>query len=489
MAALLRASITMFAALAVGACDKDSPTPTPAPAPPLAPAEPVPGATQVTGREQLAWEYQPFIGAQYSFQAYVDGSAVSLAAATCVADVAELRCASPLPAMNDGVHSVEVSAVDIASGYESFRSETLTLQKITVRAAQLASALPDARSDTGATRESARTAGAGTADVVARGVRMPAQLALLPDGRLLIAEADGGVRVVHPDASREAMTALEPGALLDPPPTGPLAIAAAADFAETRHVFIADLYVGERTRVRARIVRLREVGDRLGEPATIFDAPVAVDADSAADATSRVGPGSDGLRLAFGADRLMYAALPPGLVFDGQPAASQPVPAIVRLTADGRVPDAGAVSGITSHPLAFAWHPTSGELLGLVADRATGPRLRTLGAPSGAAEPAASGLARFRAEHDGVAQLLRIDASAARVAFAALASGPAAGPPHLPRTIRLAVPTALEDLVPGLTGRLSDVVTQDGVIYGLVTDAAARRGLDAPAGMIVRLRP
>ena len=39
------------------------------------------------------------------------------------------------------------------------------------------------------------------ADVVARALKAPVQLASAPDGRLLIAEADGRVRVLRPGSS------------------------------------------------------------------------------------------------------------------------------------------------------------------------------------------------------------------------------------------------------------------------------------------------
>lgn len=484
---LLRAVAAVVAAVVTSACDGGSPTP-PAPvAPP-----PVPGATQVTGRERLAW-LQSGDGTALSFRAYVDGVAVDLGAADCVVGGMESQCSAPLPAMSDGVHTLQLVAVSPSYG-EGERSETITLQKVPARTTQAASALPDA---TGASSSDARSdKPASAADVIARDVRMPAQLAALPDGRLLVAEAGGRVRVVHLEAPSAPVVALEAGALLDPAPAGALAIAAHPDFATTHHAFVADIYRAEPDRLRLRVVRMREVGDRLGEPATIFETAVTAQQPSDGGEPVRTPPELAGPRLAFGAEGLLYVALPPGLVFDNEPAASRPVAAVVRLTAEGGRPADGALQGVTAHPLAFAWHPVSGELIGLVSDGQAGATLRGLAVPADALVPGVAGPTRFHVDRERMVPLLRIDAltAAAVIGTAAVAPSAASAPSaataaRWPQAVRLAMPADLDALMPGVTGHLSDLVTQGGAVFGVVSDAAPRDGVDPPLGLIVRFRP
>ncbi len=439
----------------------------------------------MTGRERLSWDYAGD-GTFFAYRAYVDDVAVALESTTCVVEGAESQCSSPLPSMSDGVHSVAVAAVDAASGNEGERSAALTLQKVTVRASRMVSTFPDAATAGGVGQAPMPTAG-DAVDVIARGVLMPAQLAPLPDGRLLVAEGNGRVRVFHPDASHQATVALEAGALLDPPLTGPLAIAVSSDFAATRHAFVSDLYADGSGRIRMRVVRLREVGDRLGEPATIFDTALAVERASRDGRADLRGVITDSPRLAFGDDGLLYAALPSGFVFEGHPAASEPVPAIVRLTAEGRTPVEGPLSGVTSHPLGFTWHPATGRFLGLIGDSAATASVRAMGSPDSAAGPIESQFVRVSVEYDGVSPVLRLDALPRAGLDAAHIAG-LAGSGLLPRTIRLAVPTDLEGVVAGVTGRLEDVVTQDGVIYTLASDGPTRQRAVHADGVILRLR-
>lgn len=478
-----RAAVAIMAALVASACGGGDKAPTP---PPPASVPPVPGATQVTGRERLAWE-QLGNAESYTYRAYVDGQPVDLSAVTCAAASPDWSCSAPLPPMNDGVRSVELVAVDPSSGLEGLRSAPLTLQKITSRATRTASALPDAGSSSNAVAAWSVMPSGATTDVVARGVRLPAQLAPLPDGRLLVAEAGGRVRLVHPEAPSDSAVALESGTLLDPAPAGAFAIAAHPQYAETHHVFVADLYAAGPDRVRVRVVRMREVGERLGEPATLIDAPVVLDGTAAgmtAPQSHREGP-----RLAFGPDQLLYLALPPGVVFDGHPAASRPLPAILRVTAEGRTPAEGALPGVTAHPLGFTWHPATGALVGLVADGATGAGLLALDASPGAPATAVPGFAPFRVHNDGRTRLLRMDAREGRVDLdtpglaALMASG------LLPHTVRLTVPTDLETMVLGVGGRLTDLVTGAGRIYAVVSDTPRREGASEEHGAVVRVRP
>ena len=474
-----RLALALVASLVAAACGGKSPAPS-------APA-PVPGATQVTGRERLAW-YQPGDGTQVSFRAYVDGVAVALTATRCVVDATESDCSAPLPPMSDGVHTVEVTAVYEAGGFESERSAPITLQKITARAAAVATALPDAVTDRRGTEVSDVGLDIGfglAADVVARDVRMPAQLGPLPDGRVLVAEYGGRVRVLYPGDPDRVSVALQAAALLDPPPAGAVALTVDPDFAATHQVFVAYTYLDGGDRLRARIVRLREVADRLGEPAPIFDA--ALSPDTSAEGVSERAL-AEGPRLAFGPDGLLYASLPAGLGFDGQPAASLPVPAVVRLTAEGHTPADGALTGVHTHPLAFGWHPFTRQLLGLLPDGPAGALVGPLGGARGG-PGAGEGKARFLAGRDGAEPRLRFDTLTAE-GVRDLAPLVAGAMRVLPAgVVRLGVPVELDGLVPGLPGRLEDLVSRDGVVYAAISDEPTTARPGETTGVIVRLRP
>ncbi len=59
-------------------------------------------------------------------------------------------------------------------------------------------------------------------------------------------------------------------------PVDPMGLASHPDFAQNRFVYLSLLEHPRADERRLRVLRLREVGDTLGEPATLFDAPVAM---------------------------------------------------------------------------------------------------------------------------------------------------------------------------------------------------------------------
>jgi glucose/arabinose dehydrogenase len=106
-------------------------------------------------------------------------------------------------------------------------------------------------------------------EAVASGLDRPSALARLPDGRLLIAERRGRVRIA------DAGVLLDAPALeltdADPEGDGSWSLAVAPDFAATRHVYVS--YVGRDaggSRI-GRVVRFREADGTLGEAAVVLD--------------------------------------------------------------------------------------------------------------------------------------------------------------------------------------------------------------------------
>jgi glucose/arabinose dehydrogenase len=458
--------------LAASGCkDDESPT---APTPVAGAAS---GAQQVRGTERLAWS-QTGDASRLRFRAYVDGRAVDLPGATCTPG-AEADCQSPLPSLTDGVHTIEV--VSISSGTESARSAPITLQKVS--ASSLVATLALASSRSGPLRlETVITIAddlAFTADIVATGVRAPAQLAWLPDGRLLVSDAGGRVRVVRPGEPENPEPALEAG-MLTSLPVGPMGLASHPDFAENRFVYVSLLEEGRSGQTRLRIVRLREVGDTLGEPATLFEAPVVDDGTA-----SQAGP-----RMAFGPDRILYLMLPPGMAFVNEPAASTPRASMLRLADDGRVTPGEPLSGITSTPLAFTWHPATGALWVMFRGENGEAAVRSIG-----------GAGRVQTMRANTPRLRVREGEGAAAGTLLLESGSAPDEMLVAQTLlgtradgsrglaRMALP--LQSATGGMSDRVGDVVAGDGGTLFVVTSNGLLGGDVAATAsdVIVRLRP
>lgn len=225
----------------------------------------------ITGRERLGWDQQApdadDLG-QYSFVLYVDGSPVVLLNATCGVLAGEgpnAPCSSPLPALLPGQHTLELGTRITRGGtvLESARSALLVVMVSGAAAVGLTSVRPQT------TERRAPDDAPYLIETAARGLDEPTALARTPDGRLLIAERLGRVRIA------------EAGLLLDTPAVELAdadagsdegwSLALAPDFGASRHVYVS--YIARDTggsRV-GRVVRLREVGGILAERAVIFD--------------------------------------------------------------------------------------------------------------------------------------------------------------------------------------------------------------------------
>ena len=200
------------------------------------------------------------------------------------------------------------------------------------------------------------TAGDGTrfaVEVVAQNLEIPWAMAFAPDGRMFVTERPGRVRVFQ-NGQVLAAPAL---ALTDVAAVGEgglLGIAVHPDFANNHFVYLAytaRLAGGSR---ETRVVRYREVGNTLGEPAVILDRVPAADIH-------------DGARVRFGPDRKLYVtmgdtAAPPTAQDLGTLTGK-----ILRLNDDGSVPGDNPFAGspIFSYghrnPQGLDWHPVTGE--------------------------------------------------------------------------------------------------------------------------------
>jgi glucose/arabinose dehydrogenase len=195
----------------------------------------------------------------------------------------------------------------------------------------------------------ARTASAQT---VASGLVVPWAIGFVPDGRILVTERPGRIRVISK------------GKLLAKPwrtlgvyakgEMGLLSLAVAPDFARSRHVFVVGTY-----RVRGQfvnqVVRLTDRGGVGVEPKVIVDGIPA-------------GPRHSGDAIAFGPDGMLYVATGdarrPGIAQDRKSLGGK----ILRYRPDGSIPPDNPFKGSPVYamglrnPQGMAWDRKMGTL-------------------------------------------------------------------------------------------------------------------------------
>jgi glucose/arabinose dehydrogenase len=229
------------------------------------------------------------------------------------------------------------------------------------RATLRAAAWPGTRAPDSSIRRSERHS--YRIEVVADGLQTPWGMAFLPDGRLLVSERPGTVRLLEPGrpvpapiAGTPAVWARQDGGLLD--------IAIHPDYAVNGWVYLAYCEPGRPGTSTTKIVRGKVRDGRWAEQQTIFQAPPAL---YVADNTHF------GARFLF--DRgghLFFTIGDRGTMADAQ-ALGSPNGKVLRVHDDGRVPadnpfvkTRGALGQIWSYgnrnPQGLAWHPVTGEL-------------------------------------------------------------------------------------------------------------------------------
>ncbi len=190
-------------------------------------------------------------------------------------------------------------------------------------------------------------------ETVAEGLEIPWDLAFPPDGRILITERPGRIRVVE-----EGALQAEPYATLNVAhvsEAGLMGIALHPDFARNGHLFVCYTYRDDAGRWLNRIARLTEREGRGADHRTILDAI----------------PGAsrhDGCRIRFGPDGYLYAttgdATAPELAQDLDSLAGK----VLRLTAEGAAPAENPFPNSPVYtyghrnPQGLAWHPETGDL-------------------------------------------------------------------------------------------------------------------------------
>lgn len=316
------------------------PTPSPAPAP-----TPAPDAVRISGRERLVWDQAAASVEELSsfgYIAYVDGSATSLEGVSCASDAGPdgFECSAPLPSMSAGRHLIQVAAfVDGESRREGFMSLPIevVLEGTTASGPAVTTSLVDRSARSVSTVDGVRL----EAHMLVAGLEDPTDLAVIPDGRTLIAERGGRIL-----ALRDGMLASTPALQLSDIATdnggGLLSIAIDRQFERTGHVYA--LYT---TASGLALARFTMAGDTLAQRAVLMEGlPAAADRPAA---SIRMGP-----------DGKLYVSLDAG----GDPDSVRDMGSysgkILRLNADGTTPsDQGAATPVyragLERPTGLAW--------------------------------------------------------------------------------------------------------------------------------------
>jgi glucose/arabinose dehydrogenase len=249
---------------------------TPAGQPTSRPAAVIPAsdseAIPVQGHERLAWDQRassPSELATLGFVGYVNGTPRPLAAVSCSTSegLAGFECSSALPALEPGLNVIEIAAhVGAPAHAEGQRSLPIHL-RFGDGSAGMVGVATTARTQSSSVDRS-WTAADGTrlrVTEVATGLEDATDLLSLPDGRVMVAERVGRVRILR-DGLLPAAAAVTLDDVMLGDGRGLLALTAAPDFSSTRHVFAS--YT---TESGLRIARFTVGGDRLVDRAVVLD--------------------------------------------------------------------------------------------------------------------------------------------------------------------------------------------------------------------------
>ena len=188
-------------------------------------------------------------------------------------------------------------------------------------------------------------------ETVAVGLKVPWDLAFAPDGRILVTERPGRIRLVEGGALQESpYAAIE---VYHRSEAGLMGIALHPEFASNGYLYVCYTYREGRDTFN-RIARLTDQGDYANSHRTILDGIPGA-------------PRHDGCRIRFGPDGYLYAttgdATRPDLAQDPDSLAGK----VLRMADDGSVPhdnpfpDSPVFTRGHRNPQGLDWHPETGE--------------------------------------------------------------------------------------------------------------------------------
>jgi glucose/arabinose dehydrogenase len=193
-----------------------------------------------------------------------------------------------------------------------------------------------------------------TAEIVAQGLEVPWELAFTPDGRILVTERPGRIRVIQDGALQE-----EPFATLEQvvsvSESGLMGMVLHPDFASNGHLFVCYTYRNESGDLRNRVARLTDVNGVGADHRVILDNILG---------DSR----HDGCRLGFGPDGKLYVTMGDTTKSEAAQDLDSLSGKVLRLEADGSVPadnpfpNSYVYTYGHRNPQGMDWHPETGDL-------------------------------------------------------------------------------------------------------------------------------
>lgn len=286
--------------------------------PPSQSPPPAGGGSTIRGGERLVWDQVSASITQVrslTFRLYVDGRASAFSSTVCndAGRGTSFECSGLLPAMFSGQHTLELTSVQ--DGVESDRSPPLLVTVVGGAPPPPAPSPPrdilsperSGRGNSPVCSDEPRTDCYGVQSI-ASDLGAVTAISPMPDGRVMFIEAGRQVRIASAtaDVSAIALSAADNRQL-----TG---LAIDTQFEKSRSVFVAWTELSRGGPV-VNITRYRELGNVLGEPATIVTGlPVASGSSTP---------------LAVDNDGLIYVAVPANRSTSG---------VVMRFDRDGRVP-------------------------------------------------------------------------------------------------------------------------------------------------------
>ena len=201
-------------------------------------------------------------------------------------------------------------------------------------------------------------------ETVVEGVDTPWGLDFLPDGRMLITEKGGGLRIADAKGTLAAAPVENVPAVWSKGQGGLLDVAVHPDYAKNGWIYISYSDPGEGDSAMTAVVRAKLTGNALTDVQPLFEAPAA---------TYRTGNVHFGSRFVFdGKGHVFFSIGERGQMTDAQDV-TRPNGKVHRINEDGSIPKdnpfvakADAIKSIWSYghrnPQGLAQHPTTGAL-------------------------------------------------------------------------------------------------------------------------------
>ncbi|WP_151732938.1 PQQ-dependent sugar dehydrogenase ['Paenibacillus yunnanensis' Narsing Rao et al. 2020] len=221
------------------------------------------------------------------------------------------------------------------------------------------SALPSEAAQTAAPQPPAEVSGSSelpyTAEVLVTGLDVPWETAVTPDGRILLTERSGSLRVIENGRLRQTplLTLMEPFA--SEGEGGLLGLALDPDFADNKYAYVYHSYRSEGEAVQNRVLRLK-IGSSQAEIDKVLLDGIPGDRNH------------NGGRIRFGPDGYLYITT--GERYEPELAQQQDSLGgkILRITRDGSIPQDNPLPGSPVYswghrnPQGLAWQPGTGVL-------------------------------------------------------------------------------------------------------------------------------